>query len=261
LAQNGSKSNAPLPPNAKMLRTEDIEALLRAIEQMAQTGARAQAAQMLSLLQGLLENLHVGGSAQGQGGPGGKALSGAVHGLSDLMGRQRQLLDKSFRQSQGAGDPKDGGGKGLSRQQQSLHRDLGKIVQGLGAQGLPKPDALGEAGRQMGNAEGALGGNQFDSAGLAQKNALDALRQAAGQLAQELLKESGQGQEGDKGNEDPLGRAAGTKGGVGGADVKIPDQSDLARARSILEELRKRASEQGRPKEELDYIDRLLKEF
>ncbi len=43
--------------------------------------------------------------------------------------------------------------------------------------------------------------------------------------------------------------------------MKIPDQSELARARSILEELRKRASDQGRPKQELDYIDRLLREF
>jgi len=261
LAQNAPKSGGPLPPNAKVLRTEDIEALLRAIQQMAQTGARGQAAQMLSLLQGLLENLHINGSAESQASPQSKALSGAIHGLSDLVGRQRQLLDKSFRQSQGSGDPKDGGGKGLSRQQQALHQDLNKVIQGLGAQGLPKPDGLGEAGRQMGNAENQLGGNQFDNAGQSQKNALEAMRQAAGQLAQELMKRGGQGQEGEASNQDPLGRAAGTKGGVGGADVKIPDQSELARARSILEELRKRASEQGRPKEELDYIDRLLKEF
>jgi hypothetical protein len=43
--------------------------------------------------------------------------------------------------------------------------------------------------------------------------------------------------------------------------VKIPDQSEMARARAILEELRRRAAERGRPKQELDYIDRLLKEF
>ena len=35
----------------------------------------------------------------------------------------------------------------------------------------------------------------------------------------------------------------------------------LQRARDILNELRKRAGEQGRGKEELDYIDRLLKQF
>ncbi len=43
--------------------------------------------------------------------------------------------------------------------------------------------------------------------------------------------------------------------------MKIPDKSTLERAREILKELRKRAAERGRPKEELDYIDRLLKQF
>jgi hypothetical protein len=49
--------------------------------------------------------------------------------------------------------------------------------------------------------------------------------------------------------------------GHGEGDVKIPDAAVLQRARDILMELRKRAGQQGRPKEELDYIDRLLKQF
>ncbi len=43
--------------------------------------------------------------------------------------------------------------------------------------------------------------------------------------------------------------------------MKLPDKSTLERAREILQELRKRAAERGRSKEELDYIDRLLKQF
>ena len=43
--------------------------------------------------------------------------------------------------------------------------------------------------------------------------------------------------------------------------MKVPDESDLQRAREILKELRKRAAERGRPQQELDYIDRLLKQF
>ena len=65
------------------------------------------------------------------------------------------------------------------------------------------------------------------------------------------------GEGGANGEEaDPLGRAQGVEGGV-----KLPDASDLKRARGILLELRRRAGERGRPKEELDYIDRLLKQF
>ena len=265
LAQNAPRSGGQLPPHAKVLKAEDLDALLRAIQQMAQSGSRAQAQQMLSLLQGLLENLHLSGSVSGHGsepgsGPGGKALSDAIRGLGDLIGKQRQLLDRSFRQGQGAGDPHDGGAKGLAGQQGKLRDDLDKIGKGLGAQRLPQPGPLGEAGRQMGDAQSQLGAGAFDGAGAAQKNALEALRQASNALAQELMKRNGQNQDGQQGNDDPLGRAAGSKGGLGG-DVKIPDQSAIARARSILEELRRRASEQGRPREELDYIDRLLRVF
>ncbi len=260
LAQNAPQSNGALPPNAKVLRAEDLDALLKAIQQMAQTGSRAQAEQMLSMLQGLLENLHLSGSVGGQGGAAGKAMRDAIQGLGDLMGKQRQLLDKSFRQGQGAGDPRDGGAKGLAEQQRKLREDLDKITKGLGEQRLPQPGTLGGAGRQMGKAQEQLGSGAFDSAGDAEKNALEAMREASNALAQQLMRRSGQGQ-GSQGDDDPLGRAAGSRGGIDGGNVKIPDQSELARARSILEELRKRASEQGRPKEELDYIDRLLREF
>ena len=265
LAQNAPQSQGATPSNAKVVRAEDLDALLKAIQQMAETGSRANAQQMLSMLQGLIENLRMGGASGsgqgGQAGPGGKALSDAIQGLGDLMGRQRQLLDKSYRQGQGAGDPKDGGAKGLAQQQGKLREDLDKITKGLGAQNLLQPGPLGEAGKQMGDAQNQLGSGAFDSAGEAQKNALEAMRQASKALAQEMMKRSGQGGAEQEGNDDPLGRAVGSKGGIDGGNVKIPDQSQLARARSILEELRKRASEQGRPKEELDYIDRLLKEF
>ena len=261
LAQNSSKSDGQLPPNAKVLSTEDIQKMIQAIQQLAQTGARDQAAQMLALLQGLLENLHMSsGGGGGQAGPAGKALSDAIQGLSDLTGKQREVLDTSYRQNQGAGDPADGGGKGLAQQQGKLRQDLDKIGKALGALNLPQPRSLGEAGKQMDNAQQQLGSGVFDGAGESQKNALDALRQGSNELAQELMKRSGQGTSEQDGAQDPLGRRAGSSG-AGDGNVKLPDQSDLARARAILEELRKRASEQGRPKEELDYIDRLLKEF
>jgi hypothetical protein len=48
---------------------------------------------------------------------------------------------------------------------------------------------------------------------------------------------------------------------MAGGTVKLPDQSDLARAREILEELRRRAGEANRAQQELEYIDRLLKQF
>jgi hypothetical protein len=61
--------------------------------------------------------------------------------------------------------------------------------------------------------------------------------------------------------QDPLGRQQGVNGSPFGGDVKVPTQSELQRARNILLELRRRAAERARPQQELDYIDRLLKQF
>ncbi len=63
----------------------------------------------------------------------------------------------------------------------------------------------------MGSAHDQLGAGQFDSAGGAQKNALEAMREASNALAKELMKQSGQGQNGEQGNDDPLGRAVGSR--------------------------------------------------
>ncbi len=54
-----------------------------------------------------------------------------------LMGKQRNLLDKTYRQQQGAGDPKDGGANGLSQQQGQLKGQAGRCDEG--AVGRAKP--------------------------------------------------------------------------------------------------------------------------
>ncbi len=264
MAQNAKPgAQGQLPPNAKVLSQDDLETMLKAIEQLAQTGAREQAAQMLAMLQNMLENMQMmagqGGGKSGQS-PQDKALSDAIGKLGDLMGKQRALLDKTLRQQEGAGDPKDGGAKGLAKKQGELRDALKEIQKGLGAQNQ-KPDNLGRAGQSMGNAQGQLNGNDMESASNSEKNALDAMRSGADQLAKALMNRQGQGMQGRSGESDPLGREEGGTGAMFGNNVKVPDQMTLERARSILKELRRRAAERGRPKEELDYIDRLLKEF
>jgi Domain of unknown function (DUF4175) len=41
----------------------------------------------------------------------------------------------------------------------------------------------------------------------------------------------------------------------------VPGLIDVERARRIIEELRKRFGDMGRSQEELDYIERLLKDY
>jgi hypothetical protein len=60
---------------------------------------------------------------------------------------------------------------------------------------------------------------------------------------------------------DPLGRPMRGHDYGDNAGVKVPDLIDAQRARRIIEELRKRFGDMGRPQEELDYIERLLKDY
>ena len=261
MAKNAQASNGPPPPGTKVITPDDIEKMMKLIQQLAQSGSRDAAAKMLAMLQSLLENMQMSGGSGG-GGQGDKAMSDAIQGLSDLMGRQRQLMDKTYREGQDAGDPKDGGGKGLSQQQGKLRDDLNALLKGLGDKGKAAGKNFGEADKDMGQAQGQLGAKSFDDAGKSEQQALDAMRKGTAALAQALMQQqSGQDMKpgGQNGNEDPLGRENGAQGSINGG--KIPDKDSLARARAILQELRKRAGETGRPKEELDYLDRLLKEF
>jgi hypothetical protein len=53
----------------------------------------------------------------------------------------------------------------------------------------------------------------------------------------------------------------GTSGDDESDQVRVPDKMEQARTRAIQEELRRRGAERDRPQEELEYIDRLLRQF
>ncbi len=62
---------------------------------------------------------------------------------------------------------------------------------------------------------------------------------------------------------DPLGRpqGQGTNGSLDDGEVAVPEQMEQARTRELQDELRRRSGDRTRPHEELDYIERLLKQF
>ena len=175
-----------------------------------------------------------------------------------------------------------GNGMGELRQgQQALRDRLNQLLEDLknlgqnqgGQQDQDNLDQLGRAGEAMGQAEDSLGQGNPDSAVDSQGRALEAMRKGAQALAQAMQQQMGQGQgqpgragrlgqpraEGDT---DPLGRQRGRDYGDD-VTVKVPGpgEIDVERARRIIEELRKRFGDMGRPQEELDYIERLLKDY
>ncbi|HEY4251214.1 MAG TPA: DUF4175 family protein, partial [Roseomonas sp.] len=62
---------------------------------------------------------------------------------------------------------------------------------------------------------------------------------------------------------DPLGRRQRDTAGAldNGADTRVPEEAEVLRTRRLQEELRRRGAERERPPAELDYIDRLLRQF
>jgi uncharacterized protein (TIGR02302 family) len=252
--------------------------MLDRIENLARTGARDAARQMLSELQNMLENLQT--ARPQMNGQNSQAMQ-SLNQLGDMIRKQEELMNRTYRADQGQNP--DGSGKpmtqedlqqalkDLQQQQQALQQGLGKLMQQLQGMGLNPTGKLGQAGQAMDRAQGQLGQGQPGAAVGNQSQALDALRQGAQGLSQQLANRQGRGQGQGRGvgmrggnnfgNQDPLGRPQRTFGPDLGTTVKVPDEIDTQRAREILDAIRKRLGESYRPTLERDYLERLLEQF
>jgi uncharacterized protein (TIGR02302 family) len=289
--QNNPSEDAPPPASSKVMTDRDLQRMLDRARQLAQSGDKEQARQLLSQLQDMLENLRT--ARPGQGGQQGSGeAQQMMRDLQNLMQRQQQLLDRSFRaqrrpgpgQDQGdqtgqnaqPGDGQDSSQMGdlgdAAQQQEALRRALGDMMRHM-SDGLGDiPDPLGRAERAMHDAVGALQRSAPGDAVGPQSEALDQLQQGARdfakQLQQQLSKGLGSGEFGatghmppDSAGRDPFGRPLSADGTYDQGDVAIPDDTMMQKSRQILDELRRRAGERSRPTIELDYIDRLLRQF
>ena len=258
-------------PSVRALRPQDLQTMLDSIQNLARQGSSAAAQQMLSQLQNMLENMQAMGTAQMS--PEQKAASQALEKLGDMIGQQRGLMDKTFREQTAREDPEHPGPSGNGRNQQlsgeqaKLGQQLSQMMKQLG-QGKTVPDALSEAQHSMARAAEDLAQGRLGSAGESQQKAIDQLRRGGQAVAQQLLQQmarqggmmKGDGP-GSGEDQDPFGRPQASYGPSYGESVRVPDKMDIQKAREILEELQRRAAERGRPTYELDYLDRLLRRF
>jgi DNA repair exonuclease SbcCD ATPase subunit len=251
------------------LRREDLQRLLDRAREMARGGARDAARQMLSQLQEMLENLRANPYAQQQD-PNARQAEEMMRDLGDLARRQQGLLDRTFRDSQqhGPGETSPNGAP-FAQDQAQIHQKLQELNKRFSDLLGQSPPEFGDAGRQMGEAEGSLRAGQPGDAIDPETRALQSLQRGEQSMMQALTERFGRGP-GDRPrpdqdqfgqSQDPLGRTLPGAGQVDTGDVKVPDKSDLQRAREILDELRRRAGEQQRPRYELDYLGRLLQRF
>ena len=302
--RNGQQadSNQPNDPNTRFVRPQDLQKMLDRIEDMARNGARDAAKQMLSELQNMLNGLQAGRQQQRRQGQGQSQMSQAMDQLGDMIRRQQQLRDRTFREGRNGQDQQEQAFNDLKQNQEKLREQLKQLrdkmqqamrgqqgqqgqpgqqgQQGQGEEGqqgqngqqgqggTPGESGMGQAEQAMREAEQALGQGDGTGAVDAQSEALQALRKGAQQMAEAMQQQEGEQGEGPGGpsgetaeRNDPLGRPLRSRDYGDDATVKVPDEMDMQRARRVLEELRRRLGEPDRPRLELDYLERLLRDF
>ena len=233
--------NAPqMQQNGQELRQSDIDRMMDQIENLAKSGDRDKAQQLLSQLQDMMNNLQAG--RQQQGGEQDSQMRQQMDKLGEILRRQQEMMNDTFRMDQmqrgerqrgqnrdeqlgqGGGEDQDKPGVGedrdpLARQkpmtpqefadalkqlqegQGQLKNDLEKLKKSLEGMGMEPNEGFGEAGKSMGSAEQALGEGQGDEAVGHQGRALEALRKGAKDMMKQM-----QAMQGDQGGSQEGGR-------------------------------------------------------
>ncbi|TPN49643.1 TIGR02302 family protein [Mesorhizobium sp. B1-1-4] len=233
--------NAPqMQQNGQELRQSDIDRMMDQIENLAKSGDRDKAQQLLSQLQDMMNNLQAG--RQQQGGQQDSQMRQQMDKLGDILRRQQEMMNDTFRMDQmqrgerqrgqnrdeqlgeGGGEDQDRPGAGENRDplagqkpmtpqefadalkqlqegQGQLKNDLEQLKKGLEGMGMEPNEGFGEAGKSMGNAEQALGDGEGDQAVGHQGRALEALRKGAKDMMKQM-----QAMQGDEGGSQEGGR-------------------------------------------------------
>ena len=157
-----------MPQGAQELRQKDLERMMNQIENLAKSGNRDQAEQLLSQLQDMMNNLQAGRQQQ-PGQNGQSEMRQQMDKLGDIMRRQQQMMNETFRldqmqrgnqQGDEFGDWQDGMG---DENQQFQDGQQGQGQQGQqgqqgrqGQQGGMTPDELSDALKQLQQGQGQL---------------------------------------------------------------------------------------------------------
>ncbi|EAU40820.1 hypothetical protein FP2506_18069 [Fulvimarina pelagi HTCC2506] len=230
--QNQPPQNQQQMGNMQELRQQDLDRMLDQIEDLAKSGSKDAAQQLLSELQQMMDSLQAMRPGQQQQQQGQSQMQEQMNRMGELLQEQQRLMDETYdlgrrqyRQQQQQnqqrmpgeprenGQPQQGGEQQqgeqmtpeefaemmeqLQQRQGALQEQLEQLQEELGQQGLEPSDDLGEAGEAMGEAEGALGeGNDGRAVG-EQGRAMEAMRRGAQDMMNQMQQAQGEGQPGD----------------------------------------------------------------
>jgi uncharacterized protein (TIGR02302 family) len=236
-----------------VIRQRDLENMMNQIENLARSGNKDAAQQMLSEMQRMMNNLQAGRpqrpSQQGQ--QQNSQMRQQIDKLGEIMQQQQKLMDETFKLDQALrdrmqrGDPQQGeegqepqmGDNGqqqpgqsptdqmteqqlrealkkMREQQDGLGKQLGELQKGLRELGMEPGQNFGKAEQEMKGAGESLGQGQGEQAVEGQGNALNALRQGAQDMMGQMMQAMRQqGQQPGQGQEGMTGQ-----GGQNGRD-------------------------------------------
>lgn len=281
----------------RQITGDQIQQMMDEIQRLMNEGRMAEAQELLDQFNQMMDNLQV---REGEGEGGGSSSPGgrSMERLRETLRDQQHLADEALREAQrdpfgGNRDPGDDQGAALADRQRDLRAEIGRqqgLLPGRGTrQGDAARDRLDDAGRAMAEAERAL--REGDAAGAleSQAEAIEAMRE--GMRALSDLSRGEQKQQDDGGapqpgqgaapgqqgspragggegfaplspGRDPLGRETGGQGGNIATGEPLADTERRAdRARELQDEIRRRSGERDRPRNERDYLGRLLDRF
>ncbi|RFC64075.1 TIGR02302 family protein [Fulvimarina endophytica] len=220
------------------LSQKDIDEMLDRIEDLAKSGSKDAAQQLLSELQQMMDSLQaMRPGQQQQGQQGENPMQEQMNRMGELLQEQQRLMDETYdlgrrqyreqqRQSQERmpGEPRENGQpqqegqngqdgeqgermtpeefaeqmEALGKRQSELQKQLEQMQSELGEQGFEPSEDLGEAGEAMGEAEGALGQGNDGRAVGEQGRAMEAMRRGAQDMMNQMQQAQGQGQPGSQ---------------------------------------------------------------
>ncbi len=242
----------------KLMEKMDMSEMKELMEQMQHGDSREQMQAMTEYMQKMIEALDPNNA---MGEQDQKQLEN-LQKMEDLIRDQQQLMDKT-----GKMEPKQDAGEEAG-EQGKIRKELGDVMREMGENMPEVPEQFGGADQEMKQSQQQLGGGKPGDSLPHQKQALEklqegqdqAMQQMADQMKQMMMMSSGNGEGKNSGNYgegyDPLGRD-GNKN-INRSDVKIPDEKERRRVQEIIQELRGRSNDWERPREERQYIDRLL---
>lgn len=249
------------------INMSELGETLQQMRSLSQMGAREAAQEALSRMNDMLESLQNARPAPPMSAEERDARQ-AMQEMKDIISRQRALIDETFAVNRQQMPLTLEQTRNLRDKQSTIRQALKSILKRLENGFIQQvPENFFQAEGSMQDVEKNLRQGNVREAQSLEEEALELLEKGVQEGQQRIARASGKrlrlmfgaGTGGSYGkSRDPLGRPM--KASDDGS-THVPSQSDVQKARQILEELRGRAGDFNRPEDERGYLNRLLKRF